>query len=77
LEREFAELMETRKGSIVSESVRNAVLDGSGFQRISGYQHATFFATDKIMLYNMSHQNIVMCQETVALSINLFKGMID
>jgi len=75
LEREFAELMETCKGSIVPESLRNPVLDGSGLQIISGYQHATFFGKDKIMLCNMSHQNIVTCQETVALGINLFKEM--
>jgi hypothetical protein len=75
LKREFAELMETCKGSIVPESLRNPVLDGCGLQRISGYQHATFFGKDKIMLYDMSHQNIVMYQETVALSINLFREM--
>jgi len=47
--------METCKGSILPENLRNHVLDGSGLQRISGYQHATFFGKDKIMLYNMSH----------------------
>ena len=68
--------METCKGSILPESPRNPVLDGSGLQRISGYQHAAFFGKDKIMLYDMAHQNFVMCQETVALSINFFKEMV-
>jgi hypothetical protein len=68
--------METCKGSIVLESVRNPVLDGSELQRIFVYQHAILFGKDKIMLYNVSHQDIVMCQETFALSINLFRDMI-
>jgi hypothetical protein len=75
VDREFAELMETCKGSILPESLRNPVLDGSGLQRISGYQHAILFGKVKIVLYNMSHQDIVMCQETFALGINLFREM--
>ena len=67
--------METCKGSIVPGSLRNHVLDGSGLHRISGYQHATLFDKDKIILYNVSHQDIVMCQETFALSIIWFREM--